>query len=138
MTVLLARSYAGFPAGRTIQVPTALESAITSTSAGIGSVVSTSAAAAVTSGAYTTTLPAGRATIAIGSSSVVITHASVDVNSKIFAVINQAAADATLLRVERIVPSAGSFTIYGTANATAAVSIDWVILDQMGGLTIGL
>lgn len=138
MTVLLARSYAGFPAGATIQVPTTLENSITSSSAGIGSVVATTAAAAVTPGAYTTTLPTGRCTIAIGSSSVVVTNPLVDVNSKIWAVVNQAAADATLLRVERIVPAAGSFTIYGTANATAAISIDWAILDAFGGLTTPL
>jgi hypothetical protein len=136
MTVLLSRPYGGFAAGTTIQVPTSIENAIAA--AGIGSVASTAAAAAVTQGAQTTSLPAGRVTIAIGSSSVVVTNASVDVNSKIFAVINQAAADTTLLRVERIVPAAGSFTIYGTANATAAVSIDWAILGPFGGVSTSL
>lgn len=133
MTVLLARPYAGYVAGQTVQVPTALENSIAAS--GIGSVVSTSAAAGVTTGALTTSLPAGRVTIAAGSSSVVVTNPLVDVNSKIFAVINQVAADGTLLRVERIVPSLGSFTIYGTANATANVSIDWAIVGPFGGLT---
>jgi hypothetical protein len=82
-----------------------------------------------------TNLPSGRCTISAGVSSVVVTNPLVDVNSKIYAVINQAAADTTLLRVERIVPSAGFFTIYGTANATAAVSVDWAILGPFGGLT---
>lgn len=136
MTVLLARPYAGYTAGQTVQLPTAVESAVAA--AGIGSVVSTAAAAAVTPGALTTTLPAGRCTIAAASSSVVVTNPLVDVNSKIFAVINQAAADTTLLRVERIVPGAGLFTIYGTANATAAVSIDWAIVGPFGGLTTPL
>lgn len=136
MTVLLARPYGGYTAGQTVQVTTTIENALVAQ--GIGAVVSTSAAAAVTNGALTTTLPAGRVTIAAGASSVVVTNASVDVNSKIYAVINQAAADGTLLRVERIVPAAGSFTIYGTANATAAVSIDWAILGPFGGLSTAL
>lgn len=136
MTISLTRSYGGYAAGQTVQVPTTLENAIVA--AGGGTVVSTAAAAAVTQGALSTSLPAGRCTIAIGSSSVVVTNPQVDVNSKIYAVINQAAADATLLRVERIVPSAGFFTIYGTANATAAVSIDWAVLGPYGGLTTQL
>jgi hypothetical protein len=136
MTVLLSRSYAGYSAGQTVQVPTSLESAIVG--AGAGTVASTAASAAVTTGALSTSLPAGRCTIAASSSSVVVTNPLVDVNSKIFAVINQATADGTLLRVERIVPAAGSFTIYGTANATAAVSIDWAILGPYGGLTASL
>jgi len=136
MTVLLSRAYGGYTAGQTIQVPTSLENAIVGNS--FGTVASTSAAAAVTTGPLSTNLPAGRVTVPIGSSSVVVTNPSVDVNSKIFAVVNQAAADATLLRVERIVPGAGSFTIYGTANATAAVSIDWAILGPFAGLTTTL
>jgi len=132
MTVLLSRPYAGYTAGQTIQVPTNLESSLVSNR--FGAVASTSASAAVTTGALSTSLPAGRVTVPIGAASVVVTHPNVDVNSKIFAVVNQAAADATLLRVERIVPAAGSFTIYGTANATAAVSIDWTLMDSFGGL----
>ena len=136
MTVLLSRPYAGFASGLTVQVPTTLENSIVANN--IGTVVSTAAAAGVTQGALSTSLPAGRCTIAIGSSSVVVTNPLVDVNSKIFAVINQVAADTTLLRVERIVPAAGSFTIYGTANATAAVSIDWAIVGPFGGVTTPL
>lgn len=136
MTVLLSRPYAGYSAGQTVQVPTTLENSIVANN--FGTVASTAAAAAVTQGALSTSLPAGRCTIAIGASSVVVTNPLVDVNSKIFAVINQAAADGTLLRVERIVPAAGSFTIYGTANATAAVSIDWAIVGPFGGMTTPL
>jgi hypothetical protein len=136
MTVLLARSYANYSAGQTIQVPTTLENSLVTN--GVGTVASTAAAAAVTTGALSTNLPAGRVTIAAGSSSVVVTNPLVDVNSKIFAVINQVAADGTLLRVERLVPGAGSFTIYGTANATANVSIDWAIVGPFGGLNTPL
>tara|TARA_R110000868_G_scaffold10766_1_gene52206 strand:+ start:1137 stop:1547 length:411 start_codon:yes stop_codon:yes gene_type:complete len=136
MTVLLTRAYGGYAAGQTVQVPTSLETAIVA--AGSGTVASTAASAAVTTGALSTNLPAGRVSIAAASSSVVVTNPLVDVNTKIYAVINQAAADGTLLRVERIVPAAGSFTIFGTANATATVSIDWAILGPYGGLTPAL
>jgi hypothetical protein len=136
MTVLLSRAYALAPAGNTIQVPTVIENALVANN--YGTVASTSAAAAVTTGAQSTNLPSGRVTIAASSSSVVVTNPLVDVNTKIYAVINQAAADTTLLRVERIVPAAGSFTIYGTANATAAISIDWAIISPVGGLTTPL
>ena len=136
MTVLLSRSYGGYPAGNTIQVPTNVENAIISNN--IGTVVATTASAATTTGAVTTSLPAGRVSRAAGSSSVGVTHSSVDVNSKIWACINQATADTTLLRVERVVPGAGSFTIYGTANATATTVIDWAILRPWGGVTTAL
>lgn len=136
MTVSLNRAYQGYSAGQTIQVPTSTENAIVSN--GIGSVVATTAAAAVTTGALTTSLPAGRVSIAAGSSSVVVTNPNVDVNSKIWACVNQAAADGTLLRVERVVPGAGSFTIYGTANATATTVIDWAVLGPYGGASITL
>ena len=43
-------------------------------------------------------------------------------------VVAQAAADGTLLRVERVVCAAGLFTIFGTANATATTFIDWAIV----------
>jgi hypothetical protein len=132
MTVLLARSYGNAPAGNTIQVPTSVENSLVSN--GIGTVASTAAAAAVTTGAQTTNLPAGRVTVATGQSSLVVTNPLVDVNTKIFAVINQAAADGTLLYVARIVPAAGSFTIYGNAVAAANVPIDWAILGPFGGL----
>lgn len=130
MTVLLSRAYAGNVAGATIQVATNVENAIIAQ--GVGTLVSTAASAAVTVGAQTTSLTAGRVSIAAGSSSVVVTNPLVDVNSKIFAVVNQAAADGTLLRVERIAPAAGSFTIYGTANATATTVIDWALLQISG------
>jgi hypothetical protein len=130
MTVLLSRTYAGYPSGNTIQVPTNTENAISAQ--GLGSVASTAASAAPSTGAVTANLTSGRVAIAAGSSSVVVTNNLVDVNSKIFAVINQATADGTLLRVERIVPAAGSFTIYGTANATATTVIDWVLFQLSG------
>jgi len=62
----------------------------------------------------------------------VITNDIVKANSKVWAVVGQAAADGTLLRVERVVPADGSFTIYGTANATATTIIDWAIIPAIG------
>jgi hypothetical protein len=136
MTVLLSRAYGGYSAGQTVQVPTSLENAIVAS--GSGAVVSSAASAAVTTGPLTTNLPAGRCTIPPGAGSVVVTNPAVDVNSKIFAVINQATPDTSLLRIERIVPAAGSFTIFGTTSATAAISVDWALLGPFGGLTATL
>ena len=130
MTVSLARSYAGYPAGNTIQVPTNTENAIAAQ--GIGSVASTAASAAPSTGAVTSNVTSGRVAFAAAAASLVVTNSLVDVNSKIFAVINAAAADGTLTSIVRIVPSAGFFTIYGNAAATAAVTVDWVLFQLSG------
>lgn len=132
MTVLLSRPYAGYTAGQTVQVPTTLENSLVAN--GLGAIAATTASAVTTTGALSTSLPGGRVTIAAGASSVVVTNPMVDVNTKVWACINQATADSTLLRVERVVPGAGFFTIFGTANATAATVIDWAILGPFGGL----
>jgi hypothetical protein len=127
--VLLGRSYAGYAAGTIVQLPTNVEAAL------IAQGLATTSAGPVTPGAVTTSASQGRVGIAAGQSSVVVTNASITAESKVFAAVAQAAADGTLLRVERILCAAGSFTIYGTANATAAVAIDWAILGPQGGLT---
>lgn len=124
--ILLSRAYAGYASGSIVQLPTNVEAAL------IAQGWATTSAGPVTPGAVTTTQTSGRVAIAAGSSSVVVTNAAVDAQSKIFAVVAQAAADGTLLRVERIVPAAGSFTIYGTANATATTTIDWMLMVQSG------
>lgn len=136
MTVSLIRPYQGYSAGQTVQVPTSTENSLASQ--GVGTVAATTASAAVTTGPLTTSLPTGRVSIAAGSSSVVVTNPNIDVNSKIWACVNQAAADGTLLRVERVVPAAGSFTIFGTANATATTVIDWAVLGPYGGAATSL
>jgi hypothetical protein len=127
--ILLSKSYAGYAAGSIISLSTNAEAAL------IAQGWATTSAGPVTTGAVTTSLSAGRVAIAASSSSVVVTNPLVDANSKIFAVVNQAAADGTLLRVDRIVPAAGSFTIYGTANATATTSIDWILFQVSGDTT---
>lgn len=126
--ILLSKAYKGYLAGTIVQLATQEEAAL------IAQGFATTSAGPVTTGAVTTTANSGRVAIAAGSSSVVVTNPNVDANSKIFAVVNQAAADGTLLRVERIVPAAGSFTIYGTANATATTTIDWMLLPSSQGL----
>lgn len=123
MTVLLNRAYGSLAAGTVTALPASTEAAL------IAQGIATSSAAALTTGAYTTTEFSGRGSIPIGGTSLTITHPLVTASSKIWAVVAQAAADGTLLRVERIVPAAGSFTIHGTAAATAAVTVDWAIVS---------
>lgn len=130
--ILLGRSYAGYAAGTIVQLPTNVETAL------IAQGLATTSAGPVTPGAVTTTAAQGRVGIAAGQSSVVVTNPNITAESKVFAVVAQAAADGTLLRVERVLCAAGSFTIYGTANATAAVVIDWALLGPQGGLTNNL
>ena len=126
MTVLLNRAYQGYVSGAIVALDASTEAAL------IAQGLAVTSAAAPTVGAATANAVIGRCAIAAGSSSVVITNSLVTANSKIFAVVAQAAADGTLLRVERIVPAAGSFTIYGTANATATTVIDWSIIMPSG------
>lgn len=126
MTVLLNRTYQGLPSGNTeMLTPTNVETALIAQG-----LASTALAANITTGAKTANLSQGRVAIAAAASSVVVTNSLVDANTKIWACVAQAAADGTLLRVERIVAAAGSFTIFGTANATATTFIDWAIVPN--------
>lgn len=127
MTVLLYRAYAKYPAGATVELPAELETNLINQG-----LAATALATAVTTGAQTTSAFSGTAAIAAGQSSVVITNPNITANSKVWAVVNQAAADGTLLRVERIVPAAGLVTIYGTDAATATTFIDWALLQPPG------
>lgn len=126
MTVLLSKGYAGRSVGDVCNFPTNVETAL------IAQGLAANSAAALTTGAYTQNGPSGRASIAAGAASVVITNNLVDLNTKVCAVVAQAAADGTLLRVERVLTAAGSFTIFGTANATASTLIDWWIPEIFG------
>lgn len=126
MTIALTKGYAGIASGAVVKLSTNLEAAL------VAQGVAATSAAALTTGAQTMNLTSGTVSVPIGSSSVVVTNNLVDANSKIYAVVAQAAADGTLLRVERVLAAAGSFTIYGTANATAATTIDWTLLNPSG------
>lgn len=127
MTVALIRAYQGYVAGAVVTLPSSTETALIAQG-----LATASTAASTTTGAATANLMQGTAAIAAGSSSVVITNALVDVNTKIVAYVSQTTADGTLLRVERIVPAAGSFTIFGTANATATTIIAWALISLAG------
>lgn len=126
--ILLSKGYKGYAAGTIVQLATQEEAALIAQGYG------TTNAGPVTAGAVTTTAQSGRVGVAAGQSSVVITNPNIDANSKVFAVVNQAAADGTALRVERIVPAAGSVTIYLTANATAQTNVDWILMMVSGEL----
>lgn len=124
MTVSLLRPYAGTASGVVVTHPDSIESALIAQS-----LASASTAASTSTGNQTINAMSGKSAIAAGASSVVITNSLVTAGSKVFAVISQAAADVSLLRVERVVTAAGSLTIFGTANATATTLVDWVVLN---------
>ena len=127
MTVLLNRAYMGYLAGQTVELPTDTENSLIAQG-----LASTAVATAITTGNTVANTYSGTAAIAAGASSVVITNSNIDATTKVWAVVAQAAADGTLLRVERVVSAAGSVTIYGTANATATTYIDWAIINPSG------
>lgn len=124
MAVLLTRAYEGYAAGTVVNLPTNIETALVAQG-----LATASTRASTTTGAVTYNGMQGTAAIAAGSSSVVITTNKCDANSIVIAYVSQASADGTLLRVERVLPAAGSFTIYGTANATATTMISWAIIS---------
>lgn len=127
--VLLGKAYQGYLTGTIVELNPSTEAAL------ILAGQATDSAGPPTAGAVTTTASQGCVTIAAGASSVVVTNPNVKKQHVIYAVVNQAAADGTLLRVERIVVADGSFTIHGTANATAATLIKWAILLPGGTST---
>lgn len=122
MAVLLSKAYKGYLAGTVVNLPSGEEAALVAQK-----LAATSAVASTTTGAVTANVRSGICAIAAGASSIVITNELVNASTRINAYVSQAAADATLLRVERIVAAAGSFTIYGTANATATTLIAWFV-----------
>jgi hypothetical protein len=123
MSVTLTRAYQGYLAGARVTLDASTEAAL------IAQGIAVAGSGALTTGAQTSNAMHGQAAIAAGSSSVVITNPNITAGSVVFAVVAQAAADGTLLRVERVVCAAGSVTIYGTANATATTTITWAILN---------
>lgn len=126
MAILLYRPYQGYAAAQVVELPASTEAALIAQNLAVASTPGF-----FTTGAITANTMRGSAAIPAGSSSVVVTNQYVDITSTVFAVVSQAAADGTLLRVERVVPAAGSFTIYGTANATATTIIDWSVLNNL-------
>ena len=125
MTVTLSRSYQGIASGTVVTLPDSTETALIAQGLAV-----TAAKTATSTGAQTIPALSGTCAIAAGAASVVITNPLVSATSKVFAVVSQATADVSLLRVERVVPAAGSFTIHGTAAATATTLIDWIVFNS--------
>lgn len=128
MAVLLnsaSPGYKGYLPGTVVNLTASEEAALIAQGRATASAV-----ASTTTGAVVANTRSGICAIAAGASSIVITNNLVNASSKINAYVSQAAADATLLRVERIVAAAGSFTIYGTANATATTLIAWFVEEE--------
>lgn len=127
--LLGARGYAGYAGGTIVELPASTEASLIASGQAVTSV------GPPTSGPVTTTATSGCVTVAAAAASIVVTNPLVTVQSIIMAVVAQAAADGTFLRVERVVAAAGSFTIFGTAAATAATMVDWAIINPNGSLT---
>ena len=127
--ILLSKAYAGYASGTIVQLQTPVEAAM------VAQGIATVSAGPVTPGAVTTTETQGRVGIAAAGTSVVVTNASFTAESK-FAVFlsNSGAADGTATYVRAIVPAVGSVTFTLNAAATAAVSIDWMLLMKSGML----
>ena len=124
--ILINRQVSGYASGTVVQFATSTEASLVAQ--GFGSV----SAGPVTSGAVSVVgVQQGRCAVAAAASSVVITHTSVTAETRIVAFIAQSAADATAFNVTRILPAAGSFTIFLNAAATAATTIDWTILAPL-------
>ena len=126
MAVLLGRPYMGYPSGVVVEFASSVEAAL------IAQGYATASSSTPTAGNMTTLALQGSAAVAAAASSVTITHAAVDPSTKIWACIGQSVADATAGYVARVVPAAGSFTIYLNAASTAAVVVDWAVLDPLG------
>jgi hypothetical protein len=129
MTVSLLRPYNGYAQGAVAVFDKATEDSL------VAQGLATVSAGPVTTGGFITNQNHGQAAIPAGSSSVTVTNANCLTNSIVLAVVAQAAADSTLLRVERVVCANGSFTIYGTANATATTVVSWILFNVPGAFT---
>lgn len=83
-------------------------------------------------GAQTINKPTGSVKIAAGASSVVVTNSLVSAESIVIPVLM--GTDATLTSILKCIPAAGSFTITGNANATAAVKVGFLVIctDSVG------
>lgn len=128
--ILLNRAYDSYVAGTIVQLPTVVEAAL------VAQGLASSSAGPVTPGAVNAgNQTMGRVGIAAAGTSVVVTCAACTAESKIDAYIAQAAADSTATSIVRILPAVGSFTIYLNAAATAAVAVDWSIINVSGIVT---
>lgn len=121
--ISLHRTYAGYPAGSVIELDATTEAALVAQ--GYAAV---STAAPSVPGAQSTSARRGSVTIATGAANATVVNSNCVADSRVLAYVSQVAADATLLRVERVVTGTGTFTVYGTAAAGADTVIDWILL----------
>jgi hypothetical protein len=125
--ILLSRVYGAYLAGAIVQLPTSTEAAL------VAQNLATVNAGPVTAGAVNAGNEVqGRVSFAAGAASLVVSNNNVTTESKVFAVIAQAAADGTALYVARIVCGAGFFTVYLNAAATANTVVDWALFCPTG------
>jgi hypothetical protein len=81
-----------------------------------------------TPGNVTNNSPSGRAAVNTGASSCVVTNSTCVATSKVFVQLI-GAADATLTSITALTIAAGSFTVTGNANATAAKSFEFLVVN---------
>lgn len=124
--ILLQRPYAGYAAGTVVELPKSTEDTL------IAAGQAQTSVAQPTPGPVSTFVAGGACAIATGQSSIVITNPIITPQSLIYAIVAQAAADATLTQVVRVLAAQGSFTIFGNANATANTTVDWAVLSPFG------
>jgi hypothetical protein len=121
MPVSLLRTYGAYPMGSVVSLPASTEAAL------VAQNLANYTVALPTAGNMTSQEHSGRVTIGTGTLSVVVSNPNVNASTKVLAEVNQATADGTLTAIARVVPANGSFTIYGNANATAPVGVDWAL-----------
>lgn len=83
--------------------------------------------ASATPGSVTINKPAGIVAIAAGNAGVTVTNSYVTASSIIVPTLRT--ADATLTSIKCVLVGSGSFTISGSANATAATSVSFIVYN---------
>jgi hypothetical protein len=125
--ILLSRPYDAYLSGTIVQLQTSVETALAAQGFG------TLSAGPVTAGAVNIGSQfAGRCGVAVAGSSVTISSPLITTETKINAVIAQAAADTTATFVARVLCANGSAVIYLNAAATGIVAIDWYVVNPSG------
>lgn len=128
--ILLSRPYAGYAAGTIVELPASTEAALIASGG-----ATASSAAPTANGSISTTALQGCAGVPAGFVSFRITNPAIAPQTILYAMVAQAAADATALRVERIICAAGFADVYMTAAATATTQVDWAIMNPLGSLS---
>lgn len=80
-----------------------------------------------TPGNVTNNSPSGRAAFAAGGASVTVTSSLVSASSRVL--VQKETADATLTAILAVSPAAGSFTVTGSAAATAVTKFSFLVIN---------